>query len=77
MNNITEIIETVKDVICFEIKGRITNRDVASALLISEQKLASCKFRNSIPFKEIMDFCVDRKININTVFYNQKITGVA
>ena len=30
------------------------------------------KFRNSVPYKEIMDFVSKRKISINLFFYNQE-----
>lgn len=77
MNNFKEIIEEVKNIISSEIqkkegKGRkIKDSDVATALGVSSQLLATHKHRGQILFEEVADFCARKSISINTLLYDQ------
>lgn len=74
MNDITEIIESIKDIISLDVVNKnkkLKDRDVALALNVEPANLASAKFRGRILFKEIAEFCASRNICINTLLYGQ------
>ena len=77
MKNFKEIIEEVKNIISSEImkkegKGRkIKDSDVATALQVSPQLLATHKHRGQIMYEQIADFCARKSISINTLLYGQ------
>lgn len=66
-----EIVERIKDVLATDGKKSIKDADVARALGIDPNAFYQMKFRNSVPYKEIMDFLASKKISINLFFYNQ------
>ncbi|MGG7073766.1 S24 family peptidase [Campylobacter sp. 9BO] len=67
-----DINERLKDILATEGKKSIKDADVARELGINPNAYAQMKFRNSVPYKEIMDFLSKRKISINLFFYNQE-----
>ena len=69
--NMNEVTERLKDILATEGKKNIKDGDVARELGINPNAYAQMKFRNAIPYKQIMDFLVKRKISINLFFYNQ------
>ena len=72
MKDFAQIIEDIKSIIASEVqKQRVYDKDVAEALGISRMNLASLKKRNSIPFRELLDFCARRSISINWLLYDQ------
>ncbi|RXK14317.1 peptidase S24 [Halarcobacter mediterraneus] len=72
MLNVSEIIEKLKDIISKDGKnGKIFDKDVASALALSQVNFATMKNRGKIPFSNILDFCAKKKISINWLLYNQ------
>lgn len=64
-----EIIEKLKDILASEGQTRIKSIDIAKALNIHPDTFNSMKFRNSIPYKQILNFLEQRKININYFFF--------
>lgn len=66
-----EIVERIKDILATDGKKNIKDADVARALGIDPNTFYQMKFRGSVPYKEIMDFLVNKKISINLFFYNQ------
>jgi len=69
-----EIIEKLKDVISEHFIGKkIFDKDVANALNIPQATFATMKKRNSIPYKEILEFCAIRKLSVNWLFFDQAI----
>lgn len=72
------IIEKLKDIISVEKEGRkVYDKDVAQALAIPQATFATMKKRNSIPFKEIMEFCALKKLSINWLFFDQAVDMLA
>jgi len=72
MLNISEIIEKLRDILINEkIKDRIFDKDIANALKITSINFATIKKRNGMPFSNILDFCVAKKISINWLLYGQ------
>ena len=69
---VSEIIEKLKDVLSTDgKKGKIFDKDVATALGLSQVNFATMKNRNKIPYNSVLDFCAAKKISINWLFYNQ------
>lgn len=65
-------LEKLRTVLSKELnKTRVLDKDVAKALNIPQMTFTSMKKRGSIPYKEVMDFCADRGISINWLFYGQ------
>ncbi|WP_334085199.1 S24 family peptidase [Helicobacter typhlonius] len=64
-----EIIERIKDILATDSILKPKDIDVAKALNMSPNTLAQAKFKNSIPYKAIMDFLESKHICINTFFY--------
>lgn len=69
MMEMEEIIEKLKDILASEGQTRIKSIDIARALNIHPDTFNSMKFRNSIPYKQILNFLEQRKININYFFF--------
>lgn len=70
--DMNEINEKLKDILATEGAKSIKDADVARELGITPNTYTQMKFRNSVPYKEIMDFLSKRKISINLFFYNQQ-----
>ncbi|MCK5109914.1 MAG: helix-turn-helix transcriptional regulator [Arcobacteraceae bacterium] len=72
MLQVYDIIEKLKDVIgAQKDDGKIFDKDVATALEISQANFATMKTRNKIPFSSVLDFCALKKISINWLLYGQ------
>ena len=74
MNSMKEITEEIKNIISIEVAKdgkRVKDADVARALDISPQLLATAKNRGKILFNEIAVFCANKKIAINTLLFGQ------
>jgi len=74
MYDLKVVIKKLKEIISEEksIK-RVFDKDVADALAIPQTTFATMKKRNSIPFKEILEFCATKKLSINWLFFDQDI----
>ncbi len=70
---VSEIIEKLKDILSSDtsITKKVYDKDVATALGISQVNFATMKNRGKIPFDAILDFCASKKISINWLLYNQ------
>jgi SOS-response transcriptional repressor LexA len=72
MIDFSEVIEKLKDIVSqSRVGARIYDKDVAAELGISQATFATMKKRNSIPYREILEFCAKRKISINWLFFDQ------
>lgn len=63
------VIEKIKDVM--STGNRVFDKDVATELGIPQATFATMKKRNSIPFREVMEFSARMKISINWLFFDQ------
>ena len=78
MYDLKIVITKLKDIISEEKKvKKVFDKDVADALAIPQTTFATMKKRNSIPFKEIMEFCANKKLSINWLFFDQAIDMLA
>lgn len=64
-----EIIERLKDILATDESFKPKDKDIAKLLNLHPNTLAQAKFKNSIPYKAIMDFLESKNICINTFFY--------
>ncbi len=72
MQNYTEILEKIKDILSQELGNKkIFDKDIAKTLDINYDNFRKQKVRNSIPYYEIMSFLAKRNISINWLFFNQ------
>ena len=78
MYDLKKVIKKIKEIIALEKKGKkIFDKDVANVLAIPQTTFATMKKRNSIPFKEILEYCANKKISINWLFFDQDIEMLA
>jgi phage repressor protein C with HTH and peptisase S24 domain len=69
-----DVIEKLKDVLSQEVSAKkVFDKDVAVALNIPQATFATMKKRNSIPYREILEFCANKKISVNWLFFDQAI----
>jgi len=74
MYDLRNIIAKLKEIISEEKKvKKVFDKDVAEALAIPQTTFATMKKRNSIPFKEILQFCANKRLSINWLFFDQAI----
>ena len=74
MYDFRNIIAKLKEVISEEKSvKKVFDKDVADALTIPQTTFATMKKRNSIPFKEILEFCANKRLSINWLFFDQAI----
>ena len=64
-----EVIEKLKDILASEGKRDLKTKDIAKELGINPDTFNSMKFRNSIPYPQILNFLNGRNISINYFFY--------
>ncbi|HEF6519873.1 TPA: S24 family peptidase, partial [Campylobacter jejuni] len=64
-----EVIEKLKDILASEGKRDLKTKDIAKELGIHPDTFNSIKFRNSIPYPQILNFLNGRNISINYFFY--------
>jgi len=76
MKTMYEIVEEIKDIISHEVKGRVKDADVAEALGVNRQLLATCKNRNKIMYAQLLDFFAKRGLCINTFLYKQSVQSL-
>ncbi len=78
MYDLKNVIKKIKEIIAVEKKGKkVFDKDVADALAIPQTTFATMKKRNSIPFKEILEYCANKKLSINWLFFDQAIEMLA
>ena len=71
---LSEIIEKLKDVISeSKLGAKVFDKDVATALNIPQATFATMKKRNSIPYREILEFCAKKRISVNWLFFDQAV----
>lgn len=73
MIDLSEVIEKIKDIISTNKQNKIFDKDVANILGIPQTTFATMKKRNSIPYKELLEFCAQKKISANWLFFDQAV----
>lgn len=69
----TQIVDRIKFLLQKDGLNNAKDSDVAKALKINPDTFYSMKFRNSIPYKQILQFLHEKNININAFFYDDLI----
>lgn len=70
-----KINEKIKNILSKEGIHNAKDSDVAKALGINADTFYSMKFRDSIPYKQILTFLNDRNININSFFFENSLNN--
>jgi phage repressor protein C with HTH and peptisase S24 domain len=71
---LNDIVDKLKDVLSESVLNtKVFDKHVAEALNIPQGTFASMKKRNSIPYKEILEFCAVKKISVNWLFFDQAV----
>ncbi|HIP59173.1 MAG TPA: LexA family transcriptional regulator [Campylobacterales bacterium] len=72
MFDFKDMLPKIKDVISADMGGKkVFDKDVADVLGINQLTFATMKNRGKIPYEEILNFCAEKKISINWLFYGQ------
>jgi len=78
MYELKSVIKKIKNILAQENRGvKIFDKDVAKALDIPQTTFATMKKRNSIPFKEILQYCAKNRLSINWLFFDQTVDMLA
>lgn len=70
MRDFRTIIAILKEDIADGEKAKVYDKDVADLLHISPSKFATIKKRNSTPFVEILEYCHQKGICCNEIFFD-------
>jgi len=76
MNNFQTIILKIKAILSQKKQCKVHDKDVAEALGITPSTFASMKKRNSMPYRHILDFCVQQHINANTLLFQHPVNNM-
>jgi len=71
MINSEDIIEKIKDILSNTNNKKIFDKDVSLALGMAKNQIAQCRIRESIPFRQILEWCYKNNIDSNTIFFNK------
>ncbi len=72
MFNFKDMLPKIKDIISADLGDKkVYDKDVADALGINQLTFATMKSRGKVPYEEILNFCAQKKISINWLFYDQ------
>jgi len=70
MLEFSDVIERIKDVICFDYQdGKVLDKHVAYELGLKPETLASKKNKNLVPYSELAAFAIRRKISTNWLLF--------
>jgi len=72
MFNFKDMLVKIKDIISADLGNKkVFDKDVADALGINHLTFATMKNRGKVPYEEVLNFCAQKKISINWLFYGQ------
>jgi len=72
MFDFKDMLPKIKDIISADMGDKkVFDKDVADVLGINQLTFATMKNRGKIPYEEILNFCAEKKISINWLFYDQ------
>jgi len=72
-NNMYEIVERIKDVISFEVNGKVFDKHVAKKLQLSPNTLRVYKVKNIIPYERIAEFCLEHNISFDWLVFGSSV----
>jgi len=70
MRDFRAILKELKFYMACEEKQKVYDKDVATALGISQMNFATIKRRNTTPYENILRFCQKEDICCNKIFFN-------
>jgi len=69
MRDFHSIIKELKLYLGLNKKDKVLDKDVASALKMSQANFATIKRRNSTPYKNILEFCNEENLCCREIFF--------
>jgi hypothetical protein len=69
MRDFHSIIKELKLYLGLNKRDKVLDKDVASALKMSQANFATIKRRNSTPYKNILEFCNEENLCCREVFF--------
>ncbi len=70
MHNLKTIITKLKETLAHNTKEKVLDKDIASALNIKPSALASFKRRDKPPYKAILTYCHDNRLDVRKILFN-------
>ena len=70
MNDFKTILATLKQIVSPESHKKITDKAIATALNIKPTTLASYKCRDKAPYKAILTYCHDNRLDVRKVLFD-------
>ncbi len=70
MRDFHGVIEALRLYLAKDEKIKILDKDVASALKMTQANFATIKRRNSTPYKNILEFCKDENLCCVEIFFD-------
>ena len=71
MRDFNGVIEELKLYLAVGKNKKVLDKDVAVALNMSQANFATIKRRNSTPYKNILEFCKEKNLCCNDIFFEQ------
>ena len=71
MNDFKTILATLKQIVSPESHKKITDKAIATALNIKPTTLASYKLRDKAPYKAILTYCHDNRLDVRKVLFDE------
>jgi len=71
MRDFHGVIEALRLYLSKNKKIKILDKDVASALKMTQANFATIKRRNSTPYKNILEFCRDENLCCREIFFKR------
>jgi len=75
--NFEDIVNKLSLNIKNETGRRVFDKDIADALGVSKSQYATMKKKGVIPYKNIIYYCGQKKLNLNWIFFDQDIQSIA
>lgn len=69
MRDFHSIIKELKLYLGLNKRDKVLDKDVASALKMSQANFATIKRRNSTPYKNILEFCNEENLCCREIFF--------
>lgn len=71
MRDFHSIIEYLKEYLAQQKKVKVLDKDVASALEISQSNFATMKKRNTTPYEKLLSFCQKEQLCCRELFFKE------
>ncbi len=77
MNDFKTILTTLKQIISPQSNKKILDKDIATALNIKPTTLASYKRRDKPPYKAILCYCHENRLDVRKILFDESAPIIA